>query len=149
MHVTDGAGGHGQPAHAVGRVLPLAQPRPGPVAVPGPPRRLADANQVLAVLAAGTASLWSPRSDSNRRPSDYESDALPLRHSGWRRWPNGSAPKAECTEADGGGPGSAADGQAVDGDGRAVEGGLGGEEGGFEGEQGGGADGQAAVGLLE
>src|SRR4030095_12390671 len=27
---------------------------------------------------------WSPRSDSNRRPSDYESDALPLRHSGWR-----------------------------------------------------------------
>src|SRR5215211_8596134 len=49
----------------------------------------------------------------------------------------------------GGKPASAPDGEAVDGNGRAAEGGLDGEEGGFEGEEGGGADGQAAVGLLE
>src|SRR5215216_5774253 len=46
-------------------------------------------------------------------------------------------------------PRSAADGEAVDGDRRAAEGGLDREEGGFQGEEGGGADGQAAVGLLE
>ena len=68
-------------------------------------------------------------------------------------WPKLVGAKAECTEARWGGPGrsggSAADGEAVDGDGGAAEGGLGGEEGGLEGEEGGGADGQAAVGLLD
>ena len=55
MHVADGAGGHGQPAQAVGRMLALAQPGSGPVAVPGPQRRLPDADEVLAVLAARAA----------------------------------------------------------------------------------------------
>jgi len=36
-------------------MLALAQPGPGPVAVPSTQRRLADADQVLAVLAAGAA----------------------------------------------------------------------------------------------
>jgi hypothetical protein len=55
MDVADSAGGHGQPADAVGRMLALAQPGSGPVAVPGPQRRLPDADEVLAVLAAGAS----------------------------------------------------------------------------------------------
>src|SRR5215208_8035930 len=89
---------------------------------------------------------WSPRSDSNRRPSDYESDALPLRHSGWwvaetgrreggvyrralgwaRVFGSGVAGMAdEEGSGEGGGANwcSAADGEAVDGDGGAAEGG--------------------------
>src|SRR5215216_5899602 len=72
--------------------------------------------------------LWSPRRDSNPRPSDYESDALPLRHSGW---PNGSAWRRSVPKGVGGGPG------------RSLSGGLAGlaeEEG--AGEDGGGGDGQ-------
>src|SRR6266498_2401090 len=33
--------------------------------------------------------MLSPRRDSNPRPFDYESNALPLRHSGWWRWLRG------------------------------------------------------------
>src|SRR5215217_5605553 len=42
-----------------------------------------------------TWSDGSPRRDSNPRPSDYESDALPLRHSGWRAAERVGV-KAEC-----------------------------------------------------
>jgi hypothetical protein len=55
MDVADGAGRHGEASHAVGRVLALAQPWARPVAVAGPQRRLADPDQVLAVLAASAA----------------------------------------------------------------------------------------------
>src|SRR6266508_4544824 len=65
---------------------------------------------------------------------------------------DGAGAKPECTE--GGawrarGNGSAADGQTPDRDRRATKGGLDGEEGGLQGELGGGADGEAAVGLLQ
>jgi hypothetical protein len=49
---------------------------------------------------------WSPRSDSNRRPSDYESDALPLRHSGRAELPNRSARSRSVPKRVAGGPGS-------------------------------------------
>src|SRR6266511_2033345 len=42
-----------------------------------------------------SALTWSPRGDSNPRPADYESAALPLRHSG--RWREAGPPsRGEC-----------------------------------------------------